>query len=170
MELVQYPTLADSICNIRSRKIKQTFFTQINTLLNWQPIITVLKEHHTKELSATGKTSYIGLLLFKMSLLQTWYGLSDYEVEDQVNDSISFSYFCGLHIDQVAPDHSTLSRFRTILTKAKAYQPLLKEINHQLEAHKIIVKTGVIVDAIVIDTSSKIQRKNQSQGNRGQKI
>ena len=42
MELVTYPTLADSICDTRSRKIKQTFFTQINTLLNWQPIIKVL--------------------------------------------------------------------------------------------------------------------------------
>lgn len=73
-----------------------------------------------------------------MSLLQTWYGLSDYEVEDRVNDSISFSYFCGLHIDQVALGHSTLSRFRTILTKAKAYKPLFKEINSQLELALIV--------------------------------
>ncbi|MFT5737184.1 MAG: IS5 family transposase, partial [Maribacter sp.] len=106
MGSVHHPTLADSICDLRSRKIKQTFFTQINTLLDWQPIIEILKKHYTKGQSATGKPSYSGLLLFKMSLLQTWYGLSDYEVEDGVNDSISFSYFCGLHIDQVAPDHS----------------------------------------------------------------
>ena len=120
MELVTHPTLADSICDIRARKIKQTFFTQINTLLDWNPIVSVLKLHYTKGKSATGKPSYSGLLLFKMSLLQTWYGLSDYEVEYRVNDSISFSYFCGLHIDQVAPDHSTLSRFRTMMTNAKA--------------------------------------------------
>ena len=101
MELVTYPSLADSICDIRSCKIKQTFFAQINTLLDWQP--------NRKGKSATGKPSYSGLLLFKMSLLQTWYGLSDYEVEDRVNDCISFSYFCGLHINEVSPDHSTLS-------------------------------------------------------------
>ena len=87
-----------------------------------------------------------------MCLLQTWYGLSDYEVEDRVNDSISFSYFCGLNIDQIAPDHSTLSRFRTAMTKANAYEPLFKEIATQLEAAGIIVKTGAIVDASVIDT------------------
>ena len=159
MELVKHPTLADSICDLRSRKIKQTFFTQINTLLDWQPIVKVLKKHYTKGKSATGKPSYSGLLLFKMSLLQTWYGLSDYEVEDRVNDSISFSYFCGLHIDQIAPDHSTLSRFRTIMTKAKAYESLFKEINRQLEPQKIIVKTGVIVDASVIDTPLKPKGK-----------
>ncbi|WP_159290345.1 transposase [Tenacibaculum maritimum] len=42
-------------------------------------------------------------------------------MEDRVNDSISFSYFYGLNIDQIAPDHSTLSRFRTALTKVNAY-------------------------------------------------
>ena len=159
MELSSHPTLADSICDIRSRKIKSTFFKQINTLLDWEPIIKVLKTHYTKGKSATGKPSYSGLLLFKMSLLQTWYGLSDYEVEDRVNDSISFSYFCGLHIDEVAPDHSTLSRFRSIMTKANAYDPLFKEINRQLEAHQILVKTGAIVDASVIDTPLKPKGK-----------
>ena len=91
MELIIQPTLADSICDLRSRKIKRTFFTQINTLLDWSPIEKVIKHHYTKGKSATGKPSYSGLLLFKMSLLQTWYGLSDYEVEDRINDSISFS-------------------------------------------------------------------------------
>jgi IS5 family transposase len=155
MEINQQSTFADSICDIRTRKIKRTFFTQINTILDWEPIKAVLKAHYRKGKSATGKPSYSGLLLFKMSLLQTWYGLSDYEVEDRVNDSISFSYFCGLPIDAVAPDHSTLSRFRTIMTKANAYEPLFKEINRQLEAHQIIVRTGAIIDASVIDTPLK---------------
>ena len=163
MELVTYPTLADSICDTRSRKIKQTFFTQINTLLDWQPIMKVLKQYYRKGKSATGKPSYSGLLLFKMSLLQTWYGLSDYEVEDRVNDSISFSYFCGLHINEISPDHSTLSRFRTMMTKAKAYESLFKEINRQLEAHNIIIKTGAMVDASVIDTPLKPKGKTNYQ-------
>jgi IS5 family transposase len=159
MELVRQPTFADSICDTRARKIKRTFFTQINTLLDWTPIEIILKTHYTKGKSATGKPSYSGLLLFKMSLLQTWYGLSDYEVEDRVNDSLSFSYFCDLHIDQLAPDHSTLSRFRTVMTKAKSYEPLFKEINRQLELHNIIVKTGAIIDASVIDTPLKPKGK-----------
>ena len=146
------PTLADSICDIRTRKIKKTFFNQINTLLDWNKVNRIIESYYKKGTSVTGSPSYDGLLLFKMCLLQTWYGLSDYEVEDRINDSISFSYFCGLHIDQIAPDHSTLSRFRTMMTKARAYDPLFKEINRQLEAHKIIVKTGAIIDASVIDT------------------
>jgi len=67
--------------------------------------------------SAVSKPSYSGLLLFKMCLLQSWYGLSDYDVEDRLNDSLLFSYFYGMHIDEVSPDHSNLSRFRSTLYK-----------------------------------------------------
>ena len=159
MKLVKNPTLADSICDLRSRKIKTVFFNQINTLLDWDKISSIIDNHYTKGKSATGSPSYDGLLLFKMCLLQTWYGLSDYEVEDRVNDSISFGYFCGLTIDQIAPDHSTVSRFRTTMTKAGAYEKLFKEINRQLEQNKIIVKTGAIVDASVIETPLKPKGK-----------
>ena len=156
-------TLADSICELRSRKIKKTFFNQMNTLLDWESISKIINQHYTKGKSATGKPSYDGLLLFKMTLLQTWYGLSDYEVEDRVNDSISFGYFCGLNIDQASPDHSTISRFRTIMTKSGAYNLLFKSINKQLEEHQIIVKTGAIVDASVIDTPLRPKGKSKHE-------
>ncbi|ERJ86106.1 hypothetical protein HMPREF1988_00165, partial [Porphyromonas gingivalis F0185] len=29
--------------------------------------------------------------MFKILLLETWYGLSDYEVEERINDSLLFS-------------------------------------------------------------------------------
>jgi IS5 family transposase len=108
-----------------------------------------------------------------MLLLQNWYGLSDYEVEDRVNDSISFSYFCGLTIEQSAPDHSTLSRFRTALTKAGAFEELFKAINSQLEEKGIIVKKGAIVDASVVNTpyrpkgkpARKVMKDREEEGN-----
>jgi IS5 family transposase len=152
MKLQKQPTLADTICDLRSRKIKRTFFTQINELIDWNSIEELIDIDYSRGKSAVGKPSYNGLLLFKMCLLQSWYGLSDYEVEDRLNDSISFSYFCGMNIDEVAPDHSTLSRFRTALTKTKTFEKLFSIINAQLESHNIIVKKGILVDASVIDT------------------
>ena len=152
MKLQEKPTLVDTICDLRSRKVKRTFFTQINDLIDWDSIEKLIDVDYSKGKSAVGKPSYSGLLLFRMCLLQSWYGLSDYEVEDRLNDSISFSYFCGMNIDEIAPDHSTLSRFRTALTKTKTFEKLFSIINEQLEAHNIIVKKGIIVDASVIDT------------------
>ena len=152
MKLHKEPTFADTVCDIRARKIKKRFFTQINTLIDWNKIENLINEDYSKGKSVVGKPSYNGLLLFKMCLLQSWYGLSDYEVEDRLNDSISFSYFCGMNIDEVAPDHSTLSRFRTALTKTNTFEKLFSSINSQLEFHNIIIKKGIIIDASVIDT------------------
>lgn len=152
MKLAKDPTLADSFCDLRTRKIKTIFFNQVNNIIDWNTLSSIIDTDYQKGKSATGTPSYDGLLLFKMCLLQSWYGLSDYEVEDRINDSISFSYFCGLNIDQASPDHSTLSRFRTALTKTETFEKLFNEINHQLEKHNIIVKKGAIIDASVIDT------------------
>ena len=163
MKSQKQPTLADTICDLRARKIKTTFFTQINELIDWNRIEKLIDADYSKGKSVVSKPSYSGLLLFKMCLLQSWYGLSDYEVEDRLNDSISFSYFCGMHIDEVAPDHSTLSRFRTALTKTKTFEKLFSSINAQLEAHQIIVKKGIIVDASVIETPLRPKGKTKHE-------
>jgi len=160
MKLHKNPTLADSICDLRTRKIKTTFFTQINTLIDWKEISRLIDKDYSRGKSATGKPSYDGVLLFKMCLLQNWYGLSDYEIEDRINDSISFSYFCGMTIEQSSPDHSILSRFRTALTKTGTFEKLFKSINQQLEKNNIIVKKGAIVDANVIDTPLRPKEKS----------
>ena len=160
MKIEKSPSFADMICDLRVRKIKSVFFNQMDILIDWRLITNIINKHYTKGDSAVGNPSYDGLLLFKMSLLQTWYGLSDYEVEDRINDSISFSKFCGLTMEQLSPDHSTLSRFRSAMTEANAYEKLLKEFNRQLEKHSIIVKTGAIVDASVVDTPLKPKGKS----------
>lgn len=152
MKIEKNPSFADAICDVRVRKIKSEFFNQMNELIDWRPISSIINKYYYKGTSAVGNPGYDGLLLFKMSLLQTWYGLSDYEVEDRINDSISFSKFCGLTLEQPSPDHSTLSRFRTHMTQSNTYEKLLNQLNKQLEKHKIVVKTGVIVDASVIES------------------
>ena len=140
---------------VTRRKIKDQFFNQINILINWKRIDAIIGKSYSKGESVAGRPSYPGLLLFKICLLQTWYGLSDYEVEDQVNDRISFSRFVGLSMDDKCPDHSVISRFRTAMTQKKAYDKLFKEMNKQLQSHKIIVNTGIIVDASITDSPRK---------------
>lgn len=141
------------------RKVKEIFFNQINSIIDWEKIDQLIKRHYNKGVSAVDRPSYSGLLLFNITLLQTWYNLSDYEVEDQVNDRISFSKFLGLSLEDTCPDHSVISRFRTEMTKRKVYDKLLKEINKQLVKHGILVKQGVLLDASVVDTLRKPKGK-----------
>ena len=66
-----------------------------------------------------------------------------------------------MSLEDNCPDHSVISRFRSEMTKRKAYDKLLKEINKQLVTHGILVKQGILLDASVIDTSRKPKGKTE---------
>lgn len=61
--------LADRICDLTKRKIKKTFFTQINTLLDYGKISKVINAHYKTGTSAAGCRCHDGLVLFKICLL-----------------------------------------------------------------------------------------------------
>ena len=147
---ISSPSFADIF--LGQRKVKQTFFSQINTVIDWSPIRAIIEVAYTKGYNSTGRPCYDSLVLFKIELLRTWYGLSDGEVEDQVNDRLSFSRFAGLGMEDTVPDSTTVCRFRNVLVEADLYDTLLDEFNRQLEVKGVIVKHGAIVDASITNT------------------
>ena len=98
--------LSFSSISVSKRKLKNEFFTQMNILIDWSLIEKEIRRYYSNGFSVAGRCSYSGLLLFKMSLLQTWYGLSDYEVEERVNDSLSFMKFVGLTLEVDIPEQT----------------------------------------------------------------
>jgi transposase, IS5 family len=153
--------LSFSAIMLSKRKLKSEFFDQMNQLLDWKALDAEIRKYYSKGFSVAGRPSYSGLLLFKMSLLQTWYGLSDYEVEEKVNDSLSFMKFLGLTLEDEVPDHSVLSRFRTELTKKGGYEKLMAQINGQLETRGVLLKKGAIVDASITDSPRQPRGKKE---------
>jgi IS5 family transposase len=59
-----------------------------------------------------GRPSYPASVIFKMLLLEYLYNLSDLAVSQSVCCNILFRWFCGLDIDDVVPDDTTLVKFR----------------------------------------------------------
>lgn len=74
------------------------------------------------------------LLMLKALLLQQWYGLSDADLEDALNDRMSFRRFVGLALETPAPDHTTLCRFRNQLAEDRLSERLFGEFSRQLES------------------------------------
>ena len=107
------------------------FFKQINTIIDWKPIEEYLVNHYKPGKKQRHQKAYHPMILFKMQLISVWYGLSDVKTEDLTMDSISFCRFCGLELMDSVPDHSTLFRFRSELTRKKLYQPIMLMINKQ---------------------------------------
>ena len=59
-----------------------------------------------------GRPAWSPLLMFKAVFLQFLYDLSDYRIEEELNDRLSFKMFVGLDVEETPPDHSSISRFR----------------------------------------------------------
>lgn len=150
-------TIADYI--VGQRKVKQTFFDQINRIVDWQPIREIIETVYVKGRKHNGRPCHDALVLFRIELLRTWYGLSDSEVENQVNDRLSFSSFAGISMDDRCPDSTTICRFRRSLVDGGVFDALLAEFNRQLEEKGVIVKRGSIVDASVTDTPRRPRGK-----------
>ena len=121
---------------------KNEFFSQINKLVNWEPITTKLKKIYTKGLTDRGAKAYSPLLLFKMHLISEWYQLSDTQTEAMVYDSISALRFCGLTIEDSVPGHSTLSRFKKELIEQGTLHILEKDFEAQLNAKNLGIQPG----------------------------
>lgn len=120
---------------------------QIGGLLDWSAIERRLGEVYAAN---EGRPAYRPLLMFKALLLQQWYQLSDPGLEEALLDRFSFRRFVGLELREPVPDHSTMSRFRAQLSRRGLGERLLVEVNRQLEAQRLILKRGTIVDATVV--------------------
>ena len=149
-------SFADYYVKQRSAK-SSLFYDQINTLIDWNKLEKVINRYYHKGETLQGQKPYNGVLLFKMLLLGIWNDLSDVRTESYVNDSLSAMRFCGLNLEDPVPDHSTLSRFRSELTRNKGMDKLLLAFNRQLEKHQVIVCTGLKVDASLTETPPQTQ-------------
>jgi transposase, IS5 family len=112
--------------------------------------------------SRTGELAYPPLVMFKILLLQAWYGLSDPEMESAMDDRLLFGRFAGLSLEDEVPDHSTIWRFRERLSKSGLDQALFDEINRQLDGAGLMMKKGTLIDASLI--SSAARRPRMSEG------
>ena len=74
---------------VRRDRMKHSFLRQISACVDCRGIRTLLNKKYTKTQNATSNPAYDALMMFKILLLQTWYGLSDYEVEERISDSSS---------------------------------------------------------------------------------
>lgn len=142
---------------IEQRGRTNTFLDAIDKLIDWKAIEKRLVKRYKKTASADGRPAYPALPMFKLMLLQRWYGLSDPGLEEAVNDRISFIRFSGFSLESPLPDYSTICRFRNALLELNLYEPLFAEINHQLATKGIVVKesNGAILDAAIIESSRR---------------
>lgn len=107
-----------------------------------------------RETGGAGRPGYAVLVLFKALLLQSLYGLSDRELEEALDDRLSFRRFAGLSLAEPVPDHTVLNRFRNRLVAEGLLEKLFAELDRQLEKAGVVLKRGTMLDATLIEAAS----------------
>ena len=144
-------TLASSLKHNRILKLMK----KLDKAIDWTRVETILLSHFTVGTSSEGADAYPQLLLFKCMLLQKWFRInSDPELENQINDRLSFKKFLDLSFSKPSPDHSTFSRFRSRLSK-NAMDQINSEILRQFETKGLTINEGIAIDARLVKTTSR---------------
>jgi IS5 family transposase len=131
---------------------------RIGSVFDWQRFDDLLKPVR----SPRGRKGYPALAMFKALLLQQWYRLSDPGLEEALSDRLSFRRFCGFSLSDTTPDETTFVRFREALVRNELSEALFEEANRQLEARGLILKTGTLMDASIVEAS--VSRPPRSEG------
>jgi len=127
----------------------------IEKVVKWRDVEALLLEHYETGTSNEGADAYPALMLLKALLLQKWFRIpSDPELENQINDRISFKKFLGLPLDRPSPDHSTFSRFRTRLSE-EAMRELNSLVLQEFAKRGLSINEGIAVDARLVKSASK---------------
>ena len=120
----------------------------LSTRVNWEQFRSALEGAFAEERSSkAGRPPFDRLLMFKILILQEYYGLSDDQIEFQLLDRLSFQKFIDQGLHDIVPDAKTIWLFRNNLTKAGVIDELFTKLGKQLERHGLIAKKGVMVDA-----------------------
>jgi len=128
---------------------------RINGVVRWRNVEALLMEYYETGKTIEGADAYPPLLLLKCLLLQKWFRIqSDPELENQINDRISFKKFLGLPLDMPSPDHSTFSRFRSRLSK-EAMIRLNNVVLQEFAKRGLSINEGIAVDARLVESASK---------------
>ena len=133
------------------------FLRQLETVVDWErfgPRLLRLYRGGAKR----GRPPYDPVVMLKVLLVAYLYDLSERQVESFVNDSLSVKCFLGLAVDEMGPDHSSLTKFKKRI-KENGKEGLLQELLAEVIA--MAIEKGVAFgDIQVVDSTHTLADVN----------
>lgn len=160
-------TFATWIVRGLNEKQGKSRLAQVSDLIDWAPFRCILEEMYNNQTEKGGRPNCDVILMFKILILQQWYGMSDLEVERQMADRISFMAFLGF--PNPFPDSRTIWLFRERMAQTGKDKLVWAELQRQLDALGLKVRRGTVQDATFIEAdpgSSKKPRGDEAKTRR----
>jgi transposase, IS5 family len=158
---MQSNTAPLSFADLALRKTKvtriETFLEHINANID----LSFTKQWHAElHPSERGRRPFDATVLFRVILLQQFFGLSDPQAEQDIHDRSSYQEFLGITADTDIPDETTICRFRKTLVEKKWDKAFFMEVERQLRERGITVTNGKSVDATISEVPKGRKRED----------
>ena len=103
--------------------------------------------------------------MLRMTMLQTWFNLSDEGIEDAIYDSYAMKTFMRIDfsIGEQVPDATTLCKFRKLLTEHGLQQKFFAQVQELLAKEGKLVHGGTIVDATIVEAPNSTKNKDKKR-------
>jgi IS5 family transposase len=136
----------------------------------FRPTLQRVRDRPEPRKSNAGRKPYDVVLMFKMLVLGSLYGLADGQLEYQVRDRISFMAFLGLRPGERVPDEKTVWLFREQLTRLGLVEALFERFDAELTEAGFAASKGSILDASIVECPrQRNTRQENAQIKRGQR-
>lgn len=136
---------------------------RLNKVVNWEYFRKTVEKVIDKKIVNAGPKPYDPVLMFKILILQRYYNLSDYQIEYQILDRLTFCRFLGLSLNDRVPDEKTVWNFRERLIKKGLDKKLFELFSNTLEKHGLIAHEGKIVDASFVEAPRQRNKKEENK-------
>ena len=138
---------------------KEKFLGQMEEIIPWKELSAVIEPHYPN-LKGSGRRP-IGIeRMLRIHFMQHWFNLSDLGMEEALYDIPALRAFANIDLGrELAPDETTICKFRHILESKDLGERLFHLVNAYLSENGLFVSKGTIVDATLIDAPTSTKNK-----------
>ena len=141
---------------------RERFLGEMDAVIPWKHLNRLIEPHYPKAGNGTQPMPQERML--RIYFMQQWFNLSDPAMEDALYDSESMRRFAGIELSEEAiPDETTILRFRHLLEKHYLTQAIFAQIRTLLEQKRLLLKSGTIVDATIIEAPPSTKNEDKTR-------
>jgi IS5 family transposase len=141
---------------------RERFLQEMDAVIPWKHLNRLIERHYPKAGNGTQPMPQERML--RIYFMQQWFNLSDPAMEDSLYDSESMRRFAGIELSEDAiPDETTILRFRHLLEKHYLTQAIFAQVRTLLEQKRLLLKSGTIVDATIIEAPPSTKNEEQAR-------
>jgi len=133
---------------------------KISNVIDFEAFRSTLESKllNTEKKNNAGAKPFDVVMMFKILILQRYYGLGDTQVEYQINDRLSFKKFLGLQSGDKVPDEKTVWAFRENLTNSGVVELLFSQFIQYLDDKNLIFNIKKGTKILMPDGQRKMAR------------